>query len=84
MESAEQQPFPEQDAAALSISSANEGVPACHAKDSRLVEEINELRRSMTEAFLKEESFTSDSVIEISRLLDTKIIEYMKLVSIHR
>lgn len=84
MESAEQQPFPEQIAAIHSISSADERDPACNAKDSRLVEEINALRRSMTEAFLKEESFTSESVIEISRLLDTKIIEYMKHVSIHR
>ncbi|MBB6633717.1 aspartyl-phosphate phosphatase Spo0E family protein [Cohnella thailandensis] len=49
-----------------------------------LADEIDDLRRQMTEAFLKEESFLSESVIEISRLLDTKIIEYMKLVSIVR
>ncbi|GIO13916.1 hypothetical protein J19TS2_34710 [Cohnella xylanilytica] len=50
----------------------------------RLVEEIDELRKTMTEAFLREESFTSDSVIEISRLLDTKIIEYMRLITVNR
>nr|WP_185179617.1 aspartyl-phosphate phosphatase Spo0E family protein [Cohnella lubricantis]MBB6678345.1 aspartyl-phosphate phosphatase Spo0E family protein [Cohnella lubricantis]MBP2116725.1 hypothetical protein [Cohnella lubricantis] len=84
MESAEHQSFLEQDAAVHSISSADAEIPACDASNHRLEEEINELRRSMTEAFLKEESFTSDSVMEISRLLDTKIIEYMKLVSNHR
>lgn len=84
MESAEQQPFLEQDAVIHSILSSDERDLACNAKDRSLEAEINELRRSMTEAFLKEESFTSDSVIEISRLLDTKIIEYMKLVSIQR
>lgn len=85
METAEQPPFSSQDAAVHSISSAPEDreLPRM-ARNCRLEEEIDALRRSMTEAFLREESFTSESVIEISRLLDTKIIEYMKLVSIHR
>ncbi|RUS45510.1 aspartyl-phosphate phosphatase Spo0E family protein [Cohnella sp. AR92] len=55
--------------------------PAYAAYLGNLADEIDDLRGRMTEAFLKEESFLSESVIEISRLLDTKIIEYMKLVS---
>ncbi|MBB6731122.1 aspartyl-phosphate phosphatase Spo0E family protein [Cohnella sp. CBP 2801] len=48
-----------------------------------LADEIDELRRRMTEEFLKEESFTSESVMEISRRLDRKINEYMRLNFVH-
>jgi len=64
-------------------------VRACRGDDSfgesgSLVDEIDSLRRSMTEAFLREMSFTSEPVIEISRLLDVKINEYMKQTLIAR
>ncbi|THF76081.1 aspartyl-phosphate phosphatase Spo0E family protein [Cohnella fermenti] len=74
------------DAAAHLIPSDSETEPALsHSSNlGNLADEIDDLRRRMTEAFLKEESFLSESVIEISRLLDTKIIEYMKLASIPR
>jgi len=50
----------------------------------KLADEIDELRRRMTEEFLKEESFTSESVMEISRRLDRKINEYMRRNFVHR
>lgn len=47
--------------------------------DRSLKEEIDLLRRRMTETFLQEDSFTAEPVMEISRLLDVKINEYMRL-----
>ena len=44
-----------------------------------LQEEIRILRRQMEETFSREQSFTSETVIEISSLLDLKINEYMQL-----
>lgn len=43
-----------------------------------LVEEIDRLRKAMTETFLQEHSLVADSVVELSRQLDLKINEYMK------
>jgi len=43
-----------------------------------LENEIRALRSEMEQLFLQEQSFTSDSVIQISTLLDLKINEYMK------
>lgn len=43
-----------------------------------LEDEIRLLRTKMEQMFVKEKSFTSDIVIEISTLLDLKINEYMK------
>ncbi|MDI4644639.1 aspartyl-phosphate phosphatase Spo0E family protein [Cohnella hashimotonis] len=47
--------------------------------DRSLIEEIDLLRRRMTETFLREDSFTAEPVMEISRMLDVKINEYMRL-----
>lgn len=52
-----------------------------HPYVNGLTEEIDRLRSVMTETFLKEASFTADSVIHVSRLLDVKINEYMAHVS---
>ncbi|WP_373229074.1 Spo0E family sporulation regulatory protein-aspartic acid phosphatase [Cohnella sp.] len=49
-----------------------------------LAEEIDTLRKTMTETFLQEDSFTADRVMELSRQLDIKIIEYMKQVILNR
>ncbi len=45
-----------------------------------LAEEIDRLRKTMTDTFMQEHSFIADSVMEISRQLDLKINEYMKVV----
>lgn len=49
-----------------------------------LVEDIDRLRKAMTETFLLEHSLTAESVVELSRQLDLKINEYMKQVLIGR
>ncbi len=49
-----------------------------------LVEEIDRLRKAMTETFLQEHSLIADSVVELSRQLDLKINEYMKRVLLSR
>jgi hypothetical protein len=49
-----------------------------------LVEEINRLRKAMTDTFLQEHSLVADSVMELSRQLDLKINEYMKEVLLSR
>jgi hypothetical protein len=49
-----------------------------------LVEEIDRLRKAMTETFLQEHSLVADSVVELSRQLDLKINEYMKQVLLSR
>ncbi|MEQ4484834.1 aspartyl-phosphate phosphatase Spo0E family protein [Cohnella silvisoli] len=49
-----------------------------------LVEEIDRLRKEMTETFLQEHSLIADSVVELSRQLDLKINEYMKQVLLSR
>ncbi|MDG0808743.1 aspartyl-phosphate phosphatase Spo0E family protein [Cohnella rhizosphaerae] len=54
------------------------GAPPSY-NDRSLIEEIDLLRRRMTETFLKEDSFTAEPVMEISRMLDVKINEYMRL-----
>jgi hypothetical protein len=62
--------------------------PIIHSKfPSRvadLVEEIDRLRKEMTETFLLEHSLVADSVMELSRKLDLKINEYMKQVLMSR
>jgi len=42
-----------------------------------LEDEISSLRQKMEDAFLQSDSLTSELVMELSRLLDLKIIEYM-------
>lgn len=42
--------------------------------------DIARLRRKMEDAFVQGDALTSDSVMEISRLLDVKINEYMRVV----
>ncbi|MBW5446944.1 Spo0E family sporulation regulatory protein-aspartic acid phosphatase [Cohnella sp. CFH 77786] len=54
------------------------------AAGSKLTDDIDDLRRKMAETFLKEASFTADPVIMISRQLDLKINEYMKLWTLRR
>jgi ribosomal protein S13 len=49
-----------------------------------LLEEIDSLRKAMTETFLQEHSLVADSVMDLSRQLDIKINEYMKQVLMHR
>ncbi|MDO3408768.1 aspartyl-phosphate phosphatase Spo0E family protein [Saccharibacillus sp. CPCC 101409] len=57
------------------------GAPSSAAeRELFLQEEIRILRRQMEETFSREQSFTSETVIEISILLDIKINEYMQLV----
>lgn len=52
--------------------------PMHHSSHGSLEEEINRLRSKMEQAFLENESLTAEIVVEISRLLDDKINEYMK------
>lgn len=42
--------------------------------------EISALRREMEDAFVECASFTSEPVMSISRMLDVKINEYMKVM----
>ncbi|MFD2671301.1 Spo0E family sporulation regulatory protein-aspartic acid phosphatase [Marinicrinis sediminis] len=49
-----------------------------------LEEEIRMLRKEMELAVMKENSFTSDLVVQISCLLDVKINEYMKCKKQHK
>ncbi|MFC4304979.1 Spo0E family sporulation regulatory protein-aspartic acid phosphatase [Cohnella boryungensis] len=51
---------------------------------AELAEEIDRLRGAMTETFLREHSLIADSVVELSRQLDRKINEYMKVVRLSR
>ncbi|WP_378107606.1 Spo0E family sporulation regulatory protein-aspartic acid phosphatase [Cohnella cellulosilytica] len=51
---------------------------------AELAEEIDHLRQVMTDAFLQERSLVADSVMELSRQLDRKINEYMKVVLLGR
>jgi hypothetical protein len=46
-----------------------------------LEDEIYFLRRRMEHMFIQEQSLTSESVIEVSSLLDRKINEYMNKMS---
>ena len=48
------------------------------ASTSSLEDEISNLRQIMEQAANESDSLTSDVVVEISRLLDDKINEYMK------
>lgn len=43
-----------------------------------LEEEIVDLRRSMEQAFMENQSLTAEIVVEISRKLDEKINQYMR------
>jgi hypothetical protein len=47
-----------------------------------LTEEINRLRKVMTDTFSQEASFTSEPVMAVSQELDHKINEYMRKVRI--
>lgn len=47
--------------------------------DPKLAEEIDNLRRLMQERFEQEHSFTAECVMELSRQLDLKINEYMRM-----
>ncbi|WP_246120477.1 aspartyl-phosphate phosphatase Spo0E family protein [Cohnella terricola] len=51
---------------------------------AELAEEIDDLRKAMTDTFLKEHSLVADSVIQLSRQLDMKINEYMKYIRLCR
>lgn len=51
---------------------------------AELAEEIDRLRKVMTDTFLQERSLVADSVMELSRQLDRKINEYMKVVLLSR
>jgi hypothetical protein len=51
---------------------------------SGLADEIDRLRQIMAETFVRESSFTADTVIRISRQLDVKINEYMTKTVIGR
>jgi hypothetical protein len=73
METAENQPVPDSPA---DRPPSTEGVSDCAA----LSEEINRLREIMTDTFSREASFTSESVMAVSRELDHKINEYMQKV----
>lgn len=44
-----------------------------------LEEDIRELRMMMEQVYSEHQSFTTDSVIDISQALDIKINQYMKL-----
>lgn len=65
------------------ITSMHAAVPLMSHYSSRmsqdLAEEIDRLRRVMTDTFLQENSLTAERVMELSRQLDLKIIEYMKV-----
>jgi hypothetical protein len=54
------------------------------APEQLLEDEIYFLRRRMEQMFNQEQSLTSDSVIEMSNLLDNKINEYMHKMSRNR
>jgi hypothetical protein len=54
------------------------------APEQFLEDEIYFLRRRMEQMFNQEQSLTSDSVIELSNLLDNKINEYMHTMSRNR
>jgi hypothetical protein len=54
------------------------------ASEQLLEDEIYFLRRRMEQMFNQEQSLTSDSVIELSNLLDNKINEYMHKMSQNR
>lgn len=65
----------------MNTTSMHAAVPllSCQNRASQdLVEEIDRLRKAMTETFLQEHSLTADRVMELSRQLDLKINEYMK------
>ncbi|MBM7566775.1 aspartyl-phosphate phosphatase Spo0E family protein [Paenibacillus sacheonensis] len=49
----------------------------------RLEDEIYALRMKMEQSYVEEETFSSEKVIGLSRLLDTKINEYMRFTN-HR
>ncbi|WP_158602267.1 aspartyl-phosphate phosphatase Spo0E family protein [Cohnella endophytica] len=69
------------------LSSNRAETPIISLKPNRmadLTEEIDRLRKEMTETFLQEHSFIADSVMELSRRLDQKINEYMKQVLLSR
>ncbi|QJD87564.1 aspartyl-phosphate phosphatase Spo0E family protein [Cohnella herbarum] len=71
----------------ISLSSLHADTPIISQYPNRvaeLVEEIDRLRKAMTETFLRERSLVADSVMELSRQLDLKINEYMKQVLISR
>lgn len=72
----------------MNLASYSEYVPGFSPYTNRvedgLVEEIDRLRITMTETFLREHSLTSIAVVEVSRQLDVKIIEYMKQAIISR
>lgn len=71
----------------ISLSSLQADAPIISQYPTRvadLVEEIDRLRKAMTETFLREHSLVADSVMELSRQLDLKINEYMKQVLLSR
>lgn len=69
------------------VTSIHADAPIISYKPNRMAdlsEEIDRLRKAMTETFLQEHSFIADSVMELSRQLDQKINEYMKQVLLSR
>lgn len=53
-------------------------------REFTLEDEISWLRSQMEQIFVREQSFTSEIVIEVSSLLDLKINEYMRNFSSKR
>ncbi|WP_010272386.1 aspartyl-phosphate phosphatase Spo0E family protein [Paenibacillus senegalensis] len=54
---------------------ADPGPPSLEA----LEEEIRELRSKMEQMYLEKLSFNNEAILEISRLLDDKIYQYLEL-----
>ncbi|QTH46487.1 aspartyl-phosphate phosphatase Spo0E family protein [Cohnella sp. LGH] len=68
----------------MSSSKADAPISRYSGQAADLAEEIDLLRKVMTDTFLQERSFVADSVMELSRQLDRKINEYMKIVLLGR
>lgn len=49
------------------------------SRAAELEREIDRLRKAMTDTFLQEHSLIAESVMQLSRQLDMKINEYMKI-----
>ncbi|XID93251.1 Spo0E family sporulation regulatory protein-aspartic acid phosphatase [Paenibacillaceae bacterium WGS1546] len=64
------------------LSSRQADTPIVSHRPSRAAElerEIDSLRQAMTDTFLQEHSLIAESVMQLSRQLDMKINEYMKI-----
>ncbi|KIL35983.1 hypothetical protein SD71_11655 [Cohnella kolymensis] len=62
-------------------------IPVVYRKsfyDSKLMGEIDKLRKEMIDSFITQDSLNSGAVMELSRRLDQKINQYMKQALIRR